>query len=100
VMNTGAAEAHRIDSCLASFRDLALVCARTRRPPLSAVIALVLARMGWSVFGVGLARPGALVAALFCRSGTLFPLSPGWHNISNLYPSIEATDMPFAEALM
>jgi len=57
VVNTGSAEAHRVDSCLASFRGL----------------------RGY---------------------GALFPLSPVWHNISNSYPSIEATDMPFAEALM
>jgi hypothetical protein len=38
VVNTGSAEAHRIDSCLAV-------------------------------------------------SGTLFLISPGWHNISNLHPS-------------
>jgi len=30
----------------------------------------------------------------------LFLLSFGYHNVSKLYPSIEATDMPFAEALM
>jgi hypothetical protein len=102
MMNTGSAEAHRIDSCLASLRGLALVGARTRRSSLTPVAAFVLAWVGWNVFGVWLARPGARVAvALFCRgSGTLFLLSPGWHNISNRYPSIEATDMPFAEALM
>jgi hypothetical protein len=73
VVNTGSAEAHRIDSCLASLGDLALIGART----------------------------GGSAIALFCRGlATLFLLSSGWHNISNLYPSIEATDMPSAEALM
>jgi hypothetical protein len=58
--------------------------------------------MGWNIFGIRLTGPSARVAvALLCRgSGILFLLSPGWHNISNLYPSIEATDMPSAEALM
>src|SRR6267143_3202045 len=102
VMNTGSAEAHGIDSCLVSFRDLALIGTRTRRSPLAPVTALMLARVGWDVFWVWLSGPGARIAvALFCRRyGTLFPLSPGWHNTSNSYPSIEATDMPFAEALM
>ena len=72
VVNTGGAEAHRTDSCLASFRDFVLIgpCAR-------------------------------IAIALCCRgSGTLFLLSPGWHNTSSSYPSIKATDMPFAEASM
>jgi hypothetical protein len=78
VVNTGSAEGHRIDSCLASLR------------------------VRWDVFGAWLAGPGARIAvALLCRGFcTLFLLSSGWHNISNLYPSIEATDMPFAEAMM
>jgi hypothetical protein len=73
VVNTGSAEAHRTDSCLVSSGDLVL--AGTRRGRSSVV---------W-----------------LCRgSGTLFLLSFLWHNISNLDPSLEATDMPFAEALM
>src|SRR6202171_5959913 len=101
VMNTGSAEAHRIDSCLASLRDLALIGARARGSPLTPIAALVLTWVGWNVFEVGLAGSCSRVAiALFCRgSGTLFLLSSGWHNISNSYASIEATDMPFAEAL-
>jgi hypothetical protein len=84
VVNTGSAEAHRIDSCLAILRDLALIGARTRRSLLTPVTALL-----------------GVAVALLCRgSRTLFPLSSGWHNISNLYPPNEATDMPFAEALM
>src|SRR6202171_1702060 len=43
VMNTGSAEAHRIDSCLVSFRDLALIGARARGSELTPVAALVLA---------------------------------------------------------
>ena len=75
VMNTGRAEAHRPDSCLAFLRNLALVAARAGRP--------------------------ALTAALLRRgSSTLFLLSFGCHNISSLDPSIKATDMPFVEALM
>ena len=70
VVNTGSAEAHRIDSCLTIPGDL-----------------------------TGSGTPVAV--ALFCRGfGTLFLLSSGCHNISNLYPPIEATDMPFAEASM
>jgi len=65
VMNTGSAEAHRPDSCLAILRTHTLIA-------------------------VGLLR----------AFSTLFRLSSGCHNISNLYPSIKATDMPFAEALM
>jgi hypothetical protein len=102
VVNTGSAEAHRIDSCLASLRGLALIGARTRGSPFTTVAALVLGGVRWDVFGVWLAGSGARIAvALLCRgSCTLFLLSSGWHNISNLYPSIEATDMPFAEAMM
>jgi hypothetical protein len=102
VVNTGSAEAHRIDSCLASFRGLALIAAGTRGSPLPPITALVLDGVRWDVFGVWLARPGARIAvALLCRGFcTLFPLSSGWHNISNRHPSIEATDMPFAEAMM
>jgi hypothetical protein len=102
MVNTGSAEAHRIDSCLGFLRDLALIGAGTRGSPLTPITALVLGRVGWDVFWVWLAGPRARIAvALVCRGfGTLFPLSSGWHNISNLYPSIEATDMPFAEALM
>ena len=91
VMNTGSAEAHGIDSCLVSFRDLALIGTRTRRSPLAPVTALMLARVGWDVFWVWLSGPGARIAvALFCRRyGTLFPLSPGWHNTSNSYPPLK-----------
>jgi hypothetical protein len=102
VVNTGSAEAHRIDSCLASLRGLTLIGAGARGSPFTAVTTLVLVRVGRNVFGVWLAGPGARIAvALFSRgSRTLFLLSSGWHNISNRYPSIEATDMPFAEAMM
>jgi hypothetical protein len=105
MMNTGSAKAHRTDSCLASLGDLALFGTRTGRSPLTTIAALVLFGVGRNVFRVGPTGPGTLVAliavALFGRrSGTLFLFSPGWHNISNLYPSIEATDMPFAEASM
>jgi hypothetical protein len=102
VVNTGSAEAHRIDSCLTTLGGLALVGARTGRPSLAPISAFVLAGVRWNVFRVGLTGPGTLVAvALFCRGFcTLFLLSSGCHNISNLYPPIEATDMPFAEALM
>ena len=34
------------------------------------------------------------------RLRCLFLLLPGCHNFSNRYPSLEATDMPLAEALM
>jgi hypothetical protein len=38
---------------------------------------------------------------LLCRGSiTLFLLSFGCHNISSLDPSIKATAVPFAEALM
>ena len=75
VMNTGSAETHRPDSCLVFLRDLALVGARPWR-----------------------ATPAV---APSCRGlNTLFLLSYGCHNTSNPYPSIKATDMPFAEALM
>lgn len=102
VVNTGSAEAHRIDSCLASLRSLALFGARTGRPALAPISTFVLAGVRWNVFRVGSTGPGTLVAvALVCRGfGTLFLLSSGCHNISNLYPPIEATDMPFAEASM
>jgi len=102
VVNTGSAEAHRIDSCLASLRGLALIGARTGKPSLATITALVFAGVRWDVFGVWLAGPGARIAvALFHRGFcNLFLLSPGWHNISDRYPSIEATDMPFAEAMM
>jgi hypothetical protein len=102
VVNTGSAEAHRIDSCLASFRGLALIAACTRRSPLAPITTLVLGGVRWDVFCVWPARPRALVAVALFRRGfaTLFLLSSGCHNISNRYPSIEATDMPFAEAMM
>jgi hypothetical protein len=102
VMNTGGAEAHRTDSCLAFLGTLALVGARAGRSAFTAVTAFVLVWMGRNVFRIRLTGTSTWIAvALFCRrSCTLFLLSLGWHNISNLYPSIEATDMPSAEALM
>jgi hypothetical protein len=102
VVDTGSAEAHRTDSCLASLGDLALFGARAGRPSFAPISAFVLAGVRRDVFRVGLAGPGTLVVvALFRRGfGILFLLSSGCHNISNLYPPIEATDMPFAEALM
>jgi hypothetical protein len=102
VVNTGSAEAHRTDSCLASFRDFALIGACTRGSPFIPVAAFVLAGVGRDVFLVWVTGPCAQIAiALFRRgSGNLFLLSPGWHNTSSGYPSIKATDMPFAEALM
>jgi hypothetical protein len=102
VVNTGCAEAHRIDSCLATCRGFALIAAGTRGSPFPPIAALVFGGVRWDVFGVWLAGPGPRIAVtLFCRGFcTLFPLSSGWHNISNRHPSIEATDMPFAEAMM
>jgi hypothetical protein len=70
VVNTGSAEAHRIDSCLAIAGDLT---------GSGTLVAVALFRRGF---------------------GTLFLLSSRCHNISNLYAPIEATDMPFAEASM
>ncbi len=55
MMNTGSAEAHRPDSCLAFLRilwSLALVGARTGSAELSAVTALVLIGVGRNVFRV------------------------------------------------
>jgi hypothetical protein len=102
MVDTGSAEAHRTDSCLASLGDLALFGARAGRPSFAPISAFVLAGVRRNVFRVGLAGPGTLVAVTLFRRGfgTLFLLSSGCHNISNLYPPIEATDMPFAEALM
>jgi len=40
------------------------------------------------------------IALLLRGASTLFLFSGRCHVISNLYPSLEATDMPFAEALM
>jgi hypothetical protein len=72
VVDTGSAETHRADSCLAFLRDLGLACVRT-----------------------------GVAVALLCKGfGTLFLLSSGCHNISNLDPFLKATAMPFAEALM
>src|SRR5688572_7036104 len=101
VMNTGTAETHRPDSCLAFLRNLALVAALTGRAALSAVTAFVLGRVRRNVFGIGLsgARTGIAVG-LPGRPLTLFLLSPRCHNISNLDPSIKATAMPFAEAVL
>jgi hypothetical protein len=45
-------------------------------------------------------RPDSCLFLLRRGSTTLFLLSFGCHNISKLYPSIKATDIPFAEALM
>jgi hypothetical protein len=102
MMNTGSPEAHRPDSCLSFLWGLALVGAGTGSAELTAVTTFVLIRMRWDIFRVGL--PGAhtgIAVALLCRGLlTLFLLSSGCHNISNRYPSIKATDMPFAEALM
>jgi hypothetical protein len=102
MVNTGCAKAHRIDSCLATWRGFALIAAGTRGSPFPPITTLVLGGVRWDVFGVWLAGPSPRIAVtLFCRGFcTLFPLSSGWHNISNRYPSIEATDMPFAEAMM
>jgi len=72
MMNSGTAEAHRPDSCLSFLGDLALVAAR-----------------------------GEDAAELLRREPSiLFMLSFGCHNTFTLYPSIKATDLPFAEALM
>jgi hypothetical protein len=87
---------------------LALIGAGTRRSALASVTAFVLIGVRRNVFGIRLAGSGPRVpialfsrsSALFGRIPALFLLSCGWHNISNRYPSNEATDMPFAEALM
>ena len=63
-------------------------------------IPLGIARDTGDVMNTGSAEAHRTDSCLCRGSRTLFLLSFGWHNISNLYPSIEATDMPFAEALM
>ena len=102
MMDTGSAEAHRTDSCLAFLRDLSLVGAGAGRGALTAIAALVLIWVGRNVFGIGPSGTCAGIAvALFCRGSIiLFLVSFGCHNISSLDPSIKATAMPFAEALM
>jgi hypothetical protein len=102
VMNTGGPETHRPDSCLTSLWRLALIRAGTGRTTLTTVAALVLVWMRRNVLRIRLAgsRTGIAIALLLRGARTLFLFSGRCHVISNLYPSLEATDMPFAEALM
>jgi len=101
VMDPGTAETHRPDSCLAFLGSLALVAARTGSATLTAVAALMLGRMRRDVLGIGLSGARTGIAVSLLRTWrTLFLLSSGCHYISNLDPSIKATAMPFAEAVM
>jgi hypothetical protein len=88
MVNTGCAETHRPDSCLAFLRNLALVSAGAGRPELTAVTTLVLIGMRRNVLGTWAsgARTGIAIALLRRRSSTLFLLSFGCHNISDLDP--------------
>jgi hypothetical protein len=101
-MDTGGTEAHRTDSCLAFLWNLALVGTGAGRSALAPIPAFVFGRVGGNVFRIGApgTRIGVAVALLRRGSGTLFLFSSGCHNISNRHPSIKATDVPFAEALM
>jgi hypothetical protein len=107
-MNTSGAEAHSAEGSSGFFGSLALVGAGSGSSAFATITAFVLFGVGRNVLRVGLTGPGSLVSvALFNRVFpllgrilTLFLLSGGCHNISSSYPSIEATDMPFAEALM
>ena len=69
---------------------------------LAAVSALVLSRTSGHVFRIGLTRASARIAVglLTGRRLSLFLVLSGWHDFSNLCPSIKATDMPPARHLM
>jgi hypothetical protein len=81
---------------------LALIGAGARLTLLAAVSAFVLIGMRWNIFWIWPAgsRPVIDFAVVGRAFLSLFLLLPGCHNISTSYPSIEATDMPFAEAMM
>src|SRR6185437_5417750 len=91
VMNTGRSETHRPDSCLASFRLLALLRAGAGRAALATVAALVFLWMRWNVFRIGLSGAGAGIAVALLRRGlrSLFLILSGCHNFSNRYPSLK-----------
>ena len=113
VMNAGGLETHRAAIperssrvrtriCLASFLRLALIRAGTRLAVLATVAALMLIRMRRDIFGIGAtgSGPGADLAVVGGGLFSLFLLFSGCHNISTSFHETEATDMPFAEAMM
>jgi hypothetical protein len=111
-MDTSGLETHRTlvleifrkagEICLAPFLRLALVSAGAGLALSAAVSALVFVGMGRNVFRIRSTRSRSLVdlAVIGWAFLSLFALLSGCHNISTSYPSIEATDMPFAEAMM
>jgi hypothetical protein len=111
-MDTSGLETHRAvvleilrkeaRTCLASFLRLALVGAGTGLALSAAVSALVFVGMGRNVLGVRSTGSRSLIdlAIIGGAFPGLFLLLFGCHNFSTSYRSIEATDMPFAEAMM
>ena len=89
-------------TCLASFLRLALVGAGAGLTLLATVSAFVLFGMRWNVFGIWPTGSRAVIdfAVVGRALLSLFLLLFGCHFISTSYLSIEATDMPFAEAMM
>jgi hypothetical protein len=81
---------------------LALVSAGARLAALATVPAFMLFGMRGNIFGIWAtgSRPVIDLAIVGWRFACLFLLLSGCHNISTSFPSIEATDMPFAGALM
>ena len=69
---------------------------------LAAVTALMLAGMRRDIFGIGATGscPTTDLAVVGGCLISLFLLVSGCHNISTSYHESEATDMPFAEAMM